>query len=796
MNRSSHNLSEKTLIYDFATLPAGKTTAVGGKGGTLARLYQRGYPVPAGFIITSEGFKDNSLREEAWQQALHHLNALRQGHGRTAFAVRSSALGEDSAHVSFAGAFESVLGAASDNTILQAIHTVYRSRENERVQTYSQTQGQDDRHQMAVIVQKLVPAEMAGVLFTADPVTGSHTNMMGNLVHGLGDQLVGGEVTPDSFTLSRPDGSYAGPGAFKRYGRTLFKLAQKLENELGAPQDIEWAVAGRRLYLLQARPITTMQPYQPATGIWNDSRRGDYLWTNANFGEAVPDVMTPLTWSLLQLYGQESFTIPLPGHHPLFGNIGGRFYMNITLAASMFAALGYSRARLQAQMQEFFGRLPSGVQIPLIPFSRWAVIHAFLKSAPGTIRRVRRNRQNLAAFTTAVPGQANRFQQQIRAAQTPAALLVVWAELLPYYRQACQMLHAGTGLFEDLVRPLRRNLTTWVGEAEANTLLTGFHQQGNFLASLGPLLGLWQVQQEQISHQDYQQQYGHRGPHEFELSWPRPMEDPAWISQQAAHLAHVDVPALLAKQAAKKAAAWARFRQAHPRRAQKVRARLEKVTAAALGREAIRSEIVRLVAVVRTYALQAGQVTGLGEDVFFLRLEELADRLRGVDTAVAHIPIRKQAYKRLVALPPYPAMINGRFDPFQWAQTPHRQHDIADAHAAHTTALPDQPDLIAGFPGAAGVVTGSVRRLDSPEEGHLLQPGEILVTATTNVGWTPLFPKAAAIITDVGAPLSHAAIVARELGIPAVVGTGNATMRLQTGDQVQVNGTKGTVKIC
>ncbi len=783
------------MIYDLATLPPDKATAVGGKGRTLASLYQRGYPVPAGFIITSEDFSDNSLREEAWQRAVHHLNALRQGRGRTAFAVRSSALGEDSAHISFAGAFESVLGATSDNTILEAIHTVYRSRENERVQAYAQTQGQDGRHQMAVIVQKLVQAEMAGVLFTVDPVTGSHINMIGNFVHGLGDQLVGGEVTPDGFTLSRPGGAYVGPDAFKNYGRKLFKLAQKLENELGEPQDIEWAVADGRLYLLQTRPITTMHAYHPATGVWNDSRCGDYLWTNANFGEAVPDVMTPLTWSLLQLYGQESFTIPLPGNHPLFGNIGGRFYMNATLAASMFAALGYSQARLRAQMQEFFGRLPPGRQIPLIPFSRWAVIGAFLKAAPATIRRVRRNRQNLVAFTTAVPGQAARFQQQIRAAQTPAALLVVWAELLPYYRQACQMLHAGTGLFEDLVRPLRHNLTTWVGEAEATTLLTGFHQQGNALASLGPLLGLWQVQQGQMSHEDYRQQYGHRGPHEFELSWPRPMEDPEWINQQAAHLEHADVPALLAKQAAEKEAAWARFCQAHPRRTQKVQARLEKVTAVAQGREAIRSEIVRLVAVVRTYALQAGQVTGLGEDVFFLRLEELADRLRGDDTAVAHIPIRKQAHKRLMALPPYPAMINGRFDPFQWAQAPNRRQDIFDAQAAQTD-LPDQPPgLITGFPGAAGVVTGKVRRLDSPEEGHLLQSGEILVTATTNVGWTPLFPKAAAIITDVGAPLSHAAIVARELGIPAVVGTGNATVYLQTGDQVQVNGIKGTVEI-
>lgn len=94
-----------------------------------------------------------------------------------------------------------------------------------------------------------------------------------------------------------------------------------------------------------------------------------------------------------------------------------------------------------------------------------------------------------------------------------------------------------------------------------------------------------------------------------------------------------------------------------------------------------------------------------------------------------------------------------------------------------------------------GVVEGIVRRLDTPEEGHHLQPGEILVTTTTNVGWTPLFPRAAAIVTDVGAPLSHAAIVARELGLPAVVGCGDATLRLKTGDRVRVNGGQGTVEM-
>jgi pyruvate,water dikinase len=189
-------------------------------------------------------------------------------------------------------------------------------------------------------------------------------------------------------------------------------------------------------------------------------------------------------------------------------------------------------------------------------------------------------------------------------------------------------------------------------------------------------------------------------------------------------------------------------------------------------------------------------LTGLGDGVFFLYLDELLDLLSGQDTATEHIAARQETHARYKALPPYPTVIRGHFDPFHWAADPNRRSDIYDAHPSPPTSeSADGGDTITGFAGAAGHVEGLVRRLDDAEQGHQLQPGEILVAPTTNIGWTPIFPRAAAIITDVGAPLSHAAIVARELGIPAVVGCGNATMRLHTGDRVRVDGGRGTVEI-
>jgi phosphoenolpyruvate synthase/pyruvate phosphate dikinase len=142
-------------------------------------------------------------------------------------------------------------------------------------------------------------------------------------------------------------------------------------------------------------------------------------------------------------------------------------------------------------------------------------------------------------------------------------------------------------------------------------------------------------------------------------------------------------------------------------------------------------------------------------------------------------------------LPPYPTLIRGRFDPIRWAADPNRRSDYYDGHAQQ--AKPD--DTISGFPGAAGVVEGIARVLSTPEEAAQLGDGEILVTTVTNIGWTPVFPRAAAIVTDIGAPLSPAAIVARELGIPAVVGCGNATMLLHSGDRIRVDGGRGTVEL-
>jgi len=787
------------VIRSFDELAAEEQSSAGGKGGALARLYQAGYPVPDGFVILPAAFAGDRLTPEAWTQVQAHLERLRKADHDVAFAVRSSALSEDSARASFAGEFETVLDVHSDEAIRAAIHAVRLSRHSERVRAYSQAQGLDAAHDMAVVVQQLVRADVSGVLFTRDPVTGSCTSMMGNFVFGFGEELVSGEAEPYTFTLKRPRGRYEGPSELKRFARKLYRLATRLEKELGCPQDIEWAIAAGRLFLLQARPITTLIGHDPATGECNDSLTGDYLWSNANLTEAVPDVMTPLTCSVWQIFHTE--TAFVSGEHPSPGNICGRPYANVSLAVALYQALGKDTRGALQEVEGTIGRIPDGVEIPPAPMSRLSFLLGFLPAISARLKKAKAISKEMPDFIASTPEWCRRMRQRIQQARTRADLAALWREALePYYYQTCWMLRVSAKMSVDFSPKVHRELAELVGEADANALLlhlgrdSDFSSGLGFLASLGPVVGVARVARGEMSRAEYLERYGHRGPHEMELSFPRPAEDPAWLDQQLAEFARspVDVDALLQKRRAGFDAAWQRFQDRHPGKVKSIQRRLEQAAEAARTREAVRSEVTRVVGVIRALALRAGDLTGLGDGVFFLTLDELLGVLSGDDSATTYVPARRETHERYSALPPYPGLINGRFDPFQWAADPNRRSDLFDSHAAVTR--PDS-DTITGFAGASGRIEGLVRRLDSAEEGGQLQPGEILVTTTTNVGWTPLFPRAAAIVTDVGAPLSHAAIVARELGIPAVVGCGNATMRLHTGDRVCVDGGQGVVEI-
>jgi phosphohistidine swiveling domain-containing protein len=533
----------------------------------------------------------------------------------------------------------------------------------------------------------------------------------------------------------------------------------------------------------------TLMGHNPATGEWNATLTGDYLWSNTNLGEAFIDVLTPFSYSVALLGAYELVAGML-----MSGNICGRLYFNMSLVVSMYSAFGIEKRVLQ-MTETSLGRLPDDVEIPMIHFSLPYTLKHIVPKAIKAEMRQSKCRKGLAQWLASTRSWCMTMHQRIWDTETTDELASLWREELePYHVESIWMIKAAGSLHVDVEPGVRRKLTKLVGATDANTLLSGTSSRSEILASIGPLAGLYKVAQGEMSRATYLERYGHRGPHEMELSIPRPLEDPNWLDRQleGAAKSPTDVKALLEKQRAEFEAAWQRLQRSHPRQTNSLRTKIEAIGSAAQRREAARSEGVRVMGVVRSFALRAGELTGLGDDIFSLTIEEILDVLSGDESATAYIPARRETHAKYEALPPLPALIRGRFDPFKWAQDPNRRSDLYDAHAPVPAAT---SDTVSGFAGAAGRVQGVVRRLNSPEEAEQLEEGEILVTTQTNVGWTLLFPRAAAIVTDVGAPLSHAAIVARELGIPAVVGCGNATMRLRTGDRVLVDGGRGFVEI-
>ncbi len=581
----------------------------------------------------------------------------------------------------------------------------------------------------------------------------------------------------------------AAPALTQQQVSRLVNLAVAVEDLFKDPMDIEWCRVGDQLFILQARPITTAIHPDP----WNDSRSGDFLWTNTNVGEAIPDVMTPATWSMVQVFLTDAMATASIPPYVGYGRIGGRIYLNLSVMMTLSAAVGVSEKRYRSLTEEVFGRLPADLEIPPVQAHRLAVIRAVLPMGLHVLGEARRDVKVLDAYLAEHPALCDRRRTEIAAIAKPVELADLWVSVIsPEFDRVSWMLSAATRSSGASFITTRKRLQRLVGDAAANALTAGLGGQAGQLASLGLLDGLEQVATGEIDRDTFNRRYGHRGPHEFEISLPRPGEDPAWIDQRLAERAALATSyrELLEVQEHKRSEAWAELEQRHPVQARILRRQVRGWAKISRDRERARSEVIRYFWVLRAYAQRAGELTGWGEDIFFLDKAEIVRVLEGETISTKLIKQRRRAYQSYSALPPYPALIRGTFNPYAWAADENRRSDVFMSGSRSEADV-----AVRGFPGSAGIVEGKVRVLSDAADGGALQPGEVLVTTVTNVGWTPLFPRAAAVVTDVGAPLSHAAIVARELGIPAVVGCGNATMRLRTGDLVRVDGTAGTVEV-
>lgn len=769
------------FITDLKSLPENKRSLAGGKAGSLAFMMQHSsIRIPEGYVICSDAFENGTIRKKADEELKELCSSLDP---RITYAVRSSALNEDGTEASFAGQYETLTDVKVSG-IYDAVLNVCSSAGSERVKDYNRSAASDvSSSPIAVVIQRFVKPEYAGVIFTSDPLTGADDVLTGNYVCGEGETLVSGSANAFPFTINMIRYSYEGPDEMAPYAKHLSAYCKKIKALYGIPMDIEWAVSGGKVYILQARPITTLKRLNMDDYFINGTLSGNKLLTRTNVGEIFLKPVSPMTFSILEKINS------LLGLPDWLDNIYGQAYMNISALCSLQVAFGSSPDKAFERIESLLGRIPEGLEIPLSPFDK----KAFLKSIhkllfPKNKSRLSRSRMkemvgNLEAISADMIG-------DIRKLEDNRSLLDYWEKkMLPSLNDglASIMKESGTSLVP--LFSTEKKISKIAGEDLADRLLGGCL---GIVESMKPLLLISDVAEGRITPEEYIRTCGHRCASEMELMEPRPYEQEDYVERliEAHHKDQTDMHALLKEQRSSYEKALDEFISRYPSRKKWITKTIDRYQKANAFREKIRSKGVWIFCVFREFLLRTASINSLGDRVFMLTWNELFDSLRSGVFPEEQLSKRMNTYERYLTYPAFPNIICGRFDPDKWADDKNRRSDffIAGSNAP----APSDSD-IKGFPGAAGCVTGKVRVVCDIRDSGEIQSGEILVTTATNIGWTPVFSKVSAIVTDIGAPLSHAAIVAREFGIPAIVGCGNATTLLKTGDIVTVDGSAGVV---
>ncbi len=465
---------------------------------------------------------------------------------------------------------------------------------------------------------------------------------------------------------------------------------------------------------------------------WNVTSTGDYLWTNMIVGEIFPTTMTPSTWSVWQ----ELLSNMSLGDIPAFGNIAGRPYLNYSLVYSFQMKLMRKHERVMNMIEDSIGVPPVGVDIPSFPVFWRTILFQLIPREFRNEMTKNRLKNTAPEYLARIPDLCLELRQRIGEAGREELISLWTDDIRPLWKETHLLQDKMNEELAGLTRKLKAELTKHMGDDKADTLLTTISGAGD-LASLGPLAGIVKLRSGELSREEYLQRYGHRGTLENELAEPRPYEDPTWLDRQLEEFdkSPIDVTAMLEKRDVEFDTIRGEItRLLPPRYAQSIGDKIGVIVETNATREWTRSELTRIVDIIRIFFLQAGELNRLGDDVFFLTVDELVTVMSGDTAPTENIPARRQAYEKYRALPPLPGWIRGYFDPIGWAADPNRRKDIFDANIPAHQPAPRIGDVIEGKPGSAGCVEGIVQRIDSPDEGDRLQAGEILVARTTNVG--------------------------------------------------------------
>ncbi|MFD5161596.1 rifamycin-inactivating phosphotransferase [Streptomyces hawaiiensis] len=859
-------------VLDLQEIDETRLAVVGGKGAHLGALSRiAGIRVPGGFCVTTDAFRRIVTQAPSIEELLDRLSradpddreairtlsarirrtiegiavpddlaaaitgALARLGERTACAVRSSATAEDLPTASFAGQQDTYLNVIGPAAILQHVSRCWASLFTERAVTYRRRNGIDHRTvHMAVVVQRMVFPHAAGILFTADPVTGNRKTATVDAGFGLGEALVSGLVNPDVFKVR--DGEVVAktiaakqravqalpaggtqetavdarrqeqPSLTDEQAVRLVHLGRRIEAHFGRPQDIEWCLADDGFQIVQSRPITTLFPI-PESG-----DQDHHIYVSVGHQQMMTDPMKPLGLSMWKLTAMAPMT-----------EAGGRLFVDATRALATPAS--------RAGLLDLVGRgdpltrdaletvLDRDDFVPLLPDPGPSGPPADgppapIETDPAIVTRlIERSQASLAALRRDIGTKTGpalfdflleAFEEHKRVLSDPLSLRAIMAGM-------------------EATWWLNDNLHEWLGEKNAADTLT-LSAPGNVTSEMG--LALLDVADVIRPHPEvvaflqnvegdsfldelaklaggieardaietYLDRYGMRCAGEIDITRPRWRERPGTL-----------VPAILDNvRNFEPGAAQRRFEQGRQEAWKKEQDVLTRLRALPEG-ESKADETKRMIDRVRTFIgyreypkygivsryfvykeallAEAGRLTQADllrerEDIFYLTFQELHDVVRSskpVDDRL--IQQRKDAFQAYHALTP-PRVLTSDGETLNGA---YRRDDVPDG-------------ALIGLPVSGGTIEGRARVVLDMAQADL-EAGDILVTAYTDPSWSPLFVGIAGLVTEVGGLMTHGAVIAREYGLPAVVGVDQATRLIRDGQRIRVHGTDGYIEI-
>ncbi|MCC9078936.1 phosphoenolpyruvate synthase [Litorilinea aerophila] len=883
--------SHVPYILNFFEIHAADLPVVGGKGANLGEMTAAGFPVPEGFCLTTAAFRrfiEASGQGEDIYALLERVdsgdmegvrrigeqirttlvavpipeeivqavqNAWQRIGSKHAYAVRSSATAEDLPDASFAGQQDTYLNVRGLDALLDAIRRCWVSLFNDRAILYRSRNRFSHRDvALSVVVQRMVLSELAGTLFTADPVTGHRHTLVIDASFGLGEALVSGLVSPDSYRVDKRTRAilereiaektvaiWPDPGGGTRQEvlppemRTraalndaqilaLADLGCRVESHYGQPQDLEWAIAEDRIYLLQTRPITSLYPIDGLA-----SPDGTlHIYFSMGHQQNMTRAMAPLslsTFPLLIPFGHE------PGQfdNPYLRTSGGRLFADITqplrhpilrrgvfILTSQFDALAPQALRLVMQRPEFRGP------------HRMHFSYRFLRGVLRILGRVFLGLwwRDLSDFVAQTNELMDTFIAKIRRrfrAQPPGKaqiqeMLAAMGELFPFFLNWVPEAAAGIAATRLLPRLARH----WLPPEKVESLTLGIpgnvvNEMNLSLSDLAALARRSPVLVERFKHlendahawldktaqtedgrlflkawQEFLTRYGARGPAEIDIMMPRWYEDPlpllrviaGHIEKETNSRIHFTAQAQAREEAFIELLSLAQRGLMGPLRVRLLKRLYHVLTTVGGMREHHKFLAVRFLWEVKQVlkenaaCLVAEGKLATPDDIWFLTWRELLaiwdEDATDWGTVISRRRADLERYQKLI--PPLIITSDG--------ETPVVRYQVAGA----------PPNALQGNPVSPGVVEGVAHVIHDPTN-ESLKPGEILVAPFTDPGWTPLFINAAGLVMEIGGVLAHGSVVAREYGIPAVVGVREATKKIRNGHHIRVDGNRGLVEI-